>query len=97
MSFVTRCQISLDLDVFLFVFQVKLFSYMLRKILNELSSDVPAVPKIEEEEKVEEETLATSSVATVTAPSSIYQTSSGQYSTSEFITHNLLSFHLKII
>ncbi|XP_058651041.1 cAMP-responsive element modulator isoform X2 [Onychostoma macrolepis] len=50
-----------------------------RKILNELSSDVPAVPKIEEEEKVEEEALATSSVATVTTPSSIYQTSSGQY------------------
>ncbi|XP_050983216.1 cAMP-responsive element modulator isoform X2 [Labeo rohita] len=49
-----------------------------RKILNELSSDVPAVPKIEEEEKVEEESPATS-VATVTAPSSIYQTSSGQY------------------
>ncbi|XP_051718169.1 cAMP-responsive element modulator isoform X1 [Ctenopharyngodon idella] len=50
-----------------------------RKILNELSSDVPAVPKIEEEEKVEEEAPPTSSVATVTAPSSIYQTSSGQY------------------
>ncbi|KAL1280816.1 hypothetical protein QQF64_015416 [Cirrhinus molitorella] len=49
-----------------------------RKILNELSSDVPAVPKIEEEEKVEEDAPATS-VATVTAPSSIYQTSSGQY------------------
>ncbi len=61
-----------------------------RKILNELSSDVRAVPKIEEEEKVEEEALATSSVATVTAPSSIYQTSSGQYSTSELITHKLL-------
>ncbi|XP_057189471.1 cAMP-responsive element modulator isoform X2 [Triplophysa rosa] len=50
-----------------------------RKILNELSSDVPAVPKIEEEEKVEEETPPISSVATVTASSSIYQTSSGQY------------------
>ncbi|XP_026136598.1 cAMP-responsive element modulator-like isoform X1 [Carassius auratus] len=50
-----------------------------RKILNELSSDVRAVPKIEEEEKVEEETLATSSVATVMSSSSIYQTSSGQY------------------
>ncbi|XP_055059261.2 cAMP-responsive element modulator isoform X1 [Misgurnus anguillicaudatus] len=52
-----------------------------RKILNELSSDAPAVPKIDEEEKVEEETPPTSSVATVTAPSSIYQTSSGQYIT----------------
>lgn len=50
-----------------------------RKILNELSSDVRTVPKIEEEEKLEEEALATSCVATVTAPSSIYQTSSGQY------------------
>ncbi|KAG1939569.1 cAMP-responsive element modulator isoform X2 [Pimephales promelas] len=50
-----------------------------RKILNELSSDVPAVPKIEEEERVEEEAPPTSSVATVTAPSSVYQTSSGQY------------------
>ncbi|XP_026061046.1 cAMP-responsive element modulator-like isoform X2 [Carassius auratus] len=50
-----------------------------RKILNELSSDVPAVPKIEEEERVEEEAPVTSSVAPVTAPSSIYQTSSGQY------------------
>ncbi|XP_059419190.1 cAMP-responsive element modulator-like isoform X2 [Carassius carassius] len=50
-----------------------------RKIFNELSSDVRAVPKIEEEEKVEEETLATSSVATVMSSSSIYQTSSGQY------------------
>uniref|UniRef100_A0A8C1SQ30 KID domain-containing protein n=1 Tax=Cyprinus carpio TaxID=7962 RepID=A0A8C1SQ30_CYPCA len=61
-----------------------------RKIFNELSSDVRAVPKIEEEEKVEEETLATSSVATVIAPSSIYQTSSGQYCTPEFISHKLL-------
>ncbi|XP_016096815.1 cyclic AMP-responsive element-binding protein 1-like [Sinocyclocheilus grahami] len=52
-----------------------------RKIFNELSSDVPAVPRIEEEEKLEEETLATSSVATVMAPSPIYQTSSGQYIT----------------
>ncbi|XP_051985238.1 cAMP-responsive element modulator-like isoform X1 [Xyrauchen texanus] len=50
-----------------------------RKIFNELSSDVPAVPKIEEEDKVEEEAPPSSSVATVTAPSSIYQTSSGQY------------------
>ncbi|XP_051554135.1 cAMP-responsive element modulator-like isoform X2 [Myxocyprinus asiaticus] len=50
-----------------------------RKIFNELSSDVPAVPKIEEEDKVEEEAPPSSSVATVTAPSSVYQTSSGQY------------------
>ncbi|XP_072525476.1 cAMP-responsive element modulator isoform X2 [Salminus brasiliensis] len=50
-----------------------------RKILSELSSDTPAVPKIEEEEKAEEDIPASSSVATVTVPSSIYQTSSGQY------------------
>uniref|UniRef100_A0A8B9LF86 KID domain-containing protein n=1 Tax=Astyanax mexicanus TaxID=7994 RepID=A0A8B9LF86_ASTMX len=51
-----------------------------RKILSELSSDTPAVPKIEEEEKAEEDIPASTSVATVTVPSSIYQTSSGQYS-----------------
>ncbi|XP_035383940.1 cAMP-responsive element modulator isoform X2 [Electrophorus electricus] len=50
-----------------------------RKILNELSSDTPAVPKIEEEEKLEGDTLPSSSVSTVTVPSSIYQTSLGQY------------------
>ena len=59
-----------------------LFVGLCRKILSELSSDTPAVPKIEEEEKVEEDTPASSSIATVTVPSSIYQTSSGQYSTS---------------
>ncbi|XP_056149707.1 cAMP-responsive element modulator isoform X3 [Lampris incognitus] len=48
-----------------------------RKILNELSSDSPAVPKIEEE-KTEEEVVV-SSVASVPVPTSIYQTSSGQY------------------
>ncbi len=73
-----------------FLSQIMSMTCIFRKILNELSSDVRAVPKIEEEEKVEEEALATSSVATVTAPSSIYQTSSGQYSTSELITHKLL-------
>ncbi|XP_061110034.1 cAMP-responsive element modulator isoform X2 [Conger conger] len=48
-----------------------------RKILNELSSDTPAVPKIEEE-KSEEET-APSNIPTMPTPASIYQTSSGQY------------------
>ncbi|XP_076838368.1 uncharacterized protein crema isoform X2 [Brachyhypopomus gauderio] len=51
-----------------------------RKILNELSSDTPAVPKIEEEDNLEDEALSSSSVSTVTVPSSIYQTTSGQYS-----------------
>lgn len=70
---------------------VLVYKCIFRKILNELSSDVPAVPKIEEEEKVEEEAPPTSGVATVTAPSSIYQTSSGQYSTSEFIAQIVLT------
>lgn len=49
-----------------------------RKILNDLSSDAPGVPRIEEE-KSEEETAAPA-IATVTVPTPIYQTSSGQYS-----------------
>ncbi|KAG9355179.1 hypothetical protein JZ751_000017 [Albula glossodonta] len=48
-----------------------------RKILSELSSDTPAVPKIEEE-KAEEE-AASASLQTVPTPASIYQTSTGQY------------------
>ncbi|XP_074544974.1 cAMP-responsive element modulator-like isoform X2 [Halichoeres trimaculatus] len=50
-----------------------------RKILNELSSDSPAVPKINEE-KAEEEVQVSSSVSAA-VPTSIYQTSSGQYIT----------------
>ncbi|KAL3055656.1 hypothetical protein OYC64_018351 [Pagothenia borchgrevinki] len=48
-----------------------------RKILNELSSDSPAVAKIEEE-KMEEEAVVVSA-AEATVPTSIYQTSAGQY------------------
>uniref|UniRef100_A0A8C5R1S4 cAMP responsive element binding protein 1 n=2 Tax=Anura TaxID=8342 RepID=A0A8C5R1S4_9ANUR len=48
-----------------------------RKILNDLSSDAPGVPRIEEE-KSEEET-STPAITTVTVPTPIYQTSSGQY------------------
>ncbi|XP_023280264.1 cAMP-responsive element modulator-like isoform X1 [Seriola lalandi dorsalis] len=48
-----------------------------RKILNELSSDSPAVSKIDEE-KAEEE-VPVSSAASASVPTSIYQTSSGQY------------------
>ncbi|XP_037691562.1 cAMP-responsive element modulator isoform X13 [Choloepus didactylus] len=48
-----------------------------RKILNELSSDVPGVPKIEEEKPEEEGTPP--NIATMAVPSSIYQTSTGQY------------------
>ncbi|CAL9698379.1 unnamed protein product [Knipowitschia caucasica] len=46
-----------------------------RKILNDLSSDAPAVARIEEE-KSEDDTPA---ITTVTMPTPIYQTSSGQY------------------
>ncbi|XP_008587277.1 PREDICTED: cAMP-responsive element modulator isoform X15 [Galeopterus variegatus] len=48
-----------------------------RKILNELSSDVPGVPKIEEEKSGEEGTLP--HITTMAVPTSIYQTSTGQY------------------
>ncbi|XP_058436588.1 cAMP-responsive element modulator isoform X15 [Marmota monax] len=48
-----------------------------RKILNELSSDVPGVPKIEEEKSEEEGTPP--NIATMAVPTSIYQTSTGQY------------------
>ncbi|XP_047659405.1 cyclic AMP-responsive element-binding protein 1a isoform X2 [Tachysurus fulvidraco] len=47
-----------------------------RKILNDLSSDTPAVPRIEEEKNEEESAQA---ITTVTVPTPIYQTSSGQY------------------
>lgn len=48
-----------------------------RKILNDLSSDAPAVARIEEE-KSEDDSAST--ITTVTMPTPIYQTSSGQYS-----------------
>ncbi|XP_068427878.1 cyclic AMP-responsive element-binding protein 1b [Clinocottus analis] len=52
-----------------------------RKILNDLSSDAPAVPRIEEERAEEDASAvaATHSITTVTVPTPIYQTSSGQY------------------
>ncbi|XP_029380614.1 cAMP-responsive element modulator isoform X1 [Echeneis naucrates] len=49
-----------------------------RKILNELSSDSPVVSKIDEE-NAEEEGAPVSSAASASVPTSIYQTSSGQY------------------
>ncbi|XP_062067182.1 cAMP-responsive element modulator isoform X7 [Lepus europaeus] len=48
-----------------------------RKILNELSSDVPATPTIEEDKPEREGTPPT--IATMAVPTSIYQTSTGQY------------------
>ncbi|KFW68133.1 cAMP-responsive element modulator, partial [Pygoscelis adeliae] len=51
-----------------------------RKILNELSSDVPAVPKIEEEEKSEDEG-APSGISAMAMPTSLYHTNAGQYIT----------------
>ncbi|XP_068602056.1 cyclic AMP-responsive element-binding protein 1b [Brachionichthys hirsutus] len=50
-----------------------------RKILNDLSSDAPAVPRIEEERAEEDATATTPAITTVTVPTPIYQTSSGQY------------------
>ncbi|XP_009984250.1 PREDICTED: cAMP-responsive element modulator isoform X2 [Tauraco erythrolophus] len=49
-----------------------------RKILNELSSDVPAVPKIEEEDKSEDEG-APSGISAMAMPTSLYHTNTGQY------------------
>ncbi|CAF98233.1 unnamed protein product, partial [Tetraodon nigroviridis] len=48
-----------------------------RRILNDLSSDAPAVPRIEEEKSEDDSAPA---ITTVTMPTPIYQTSSGQYS-----------------
>ncbi|NXS49598.1 CREM protein, partial [Balaeniceps rex] len=50
-----------------------------RKILNELSSDAPAVPKIEEEEKSEDEGPP-SGISAMAMPTSLYHTNTGQYS-----------------
>ncbi|KAK6302587.1 hypothetical protein J4Q44_G00269420 [Coregonus suidteri] len=50
-----------------------------RKILNELSSDTSSIPRIEEE-KAEDE-VPPSSVPSVQVPTSIYQTTGGQYIT----------------
>ncbi|NXJ64349.1 CREM protein, partial [Rostratula benghalensis] len=51
-----------------------------RKILNELSSDTPAVPKIEEEEKSDDEG-APSGISAMAMPSNLYHTNTGQYIT----------------
>lgn len=48
-----------------------------RRILNELSSDVPGVPKIEEDKS--EEGGRSPGITTMAVPTSIYQTSTGQY------------------
>ncbi|NXQ71726.1 CREM protein, partial [Quiscalus mexicanus] len=51
-----------------------------RKILNELSSDAPAIAKIEEEEKSEDEGTP-SGISAVAMPTSLYHTNTGQYLT----------------
>ncbi|NXM68102.1 CREM protein, partial [Serilophus lunatus] len=51
-----------------------------RKILNELSSDAPAVAKIEEEEKSEDEGTP-SGISAMATPTSLYHTNTGQYLT----------------
>ncbi|NXA11500.1 CREM protein, partial [Sapayoa aenigma] len=50
-----------------------------RKILNELSSDAPAVAKIEEEKSEDEGTP--SGISALATPTSLYQTNTGQYLT----------------
>ncbi|XP_026697528.1 cAMP-responsive element modulator isoform X5 [Athene cunicularia] len=50
-----------------------------RKILNELSSDAAAVPKIEEEEKSEDEGVPLG-ISAMPMPTSLYHTNTGQYS-----------------
>ncbi|XP_075995068.1 cyclic AMP-responsive element-binding protein 1b isoform X2 [Genypterus blacodes] len=51
-----------------------------RKILNDLSSDAPGVPRIEEEKAEDDASaVAATAITTVTVPTPIYQTSSGQY------------------
>ncbi|XP_056341495.1 cAMP-responsive element modulator isoform X7 [Oenanthe melanoleuca] len=51
-----------------------------RKILNELSSDSPAISKIEEEEKSEDEGTP-SGISAMAMPTSLYHTNTGQYLT----------------
>lgn len=46
--------------------------------MNELSSDAPAVGKIEEEEKSEDEGTP-SGISAVAMPTSLYHTNTGQY------------------
>ncbi|KAK4827356.1 hypothetical protein QYF61_017281 [Mycteria americana] len=59
-----------------------------RKILNELSSDAPAVPKIEEEEKSEDEG-APSGISAMAMPTSLYHTNTGQYKRRDAIQRDL--------
>ncbi|CAM9233573.1 unnamed protein product [Bubo scandiacus] len=51
-----------------------------RKILNELSSDAAAVPKIEEEEKSEDEGVPLG-ISAMAMPTSLYHSNAGQYFT----------------
>ncbi|XP_009706690.1 PREDICTED: cAMP-responsive element modulator isoform X5 [Cariama cristata] len=55
-----------------------------RKILNELSSDAPAVPKIEEEEKSEDEGVS-SGTSAMAMPSSLYHSNAGQYNQEDWL------------
>ncbi|XP_009871056.1 PREDICTED: cAMP-responsive element modulator-like [Apaloderma vittatum] len=59
-----------------------------RKILNELSSDAPAVSEIEEEEKSEDEG-APSGISAMATPTSLYHTNTGQYSMFAKILHDV--------
>lgn len=65
-----------------------------RKILNELSSDAPAIAKIEEEEKSEDEGTP-SGISAMAMPTSLYHTNTGQYRMLEMyyvMMHNIHNF-----
>lgn len=61
-----------------------------RKILNELSSDAPGVTKIEEGKPEEEG--APSGIPAMAVPTSLYQTSTGQYSMYPITSNKIFSF-----
>lgn len=61
----------------------------IRKILNDLSSDASGVTKIEEGKPEEEG--APSGIPTMAVPTSLYQTSTGQYSMYSILSDRLVN------
>lgn len=59
------------------------FLFFGRKILNELSSDSPAVPKVEDDKTENEAQVSGAAVAPVLTP--VFKTSTGQYSQCQYI------------
>lgn len=62
----------------------------IRKILNDLSSDAPGVTKIEEGKPEEEG--APSGIPAMAVPTSLYQTSTGQYSMYSILSDRMFNF-----